>query len=322
MTRSLIIGSTGQIGAYLSRELLSNGHEVVATTRNLSQTPNWRFRALGIDRDVTGLQLDPSNSDEIQKAIKKHEPAQIFLLCGPSSVGDSFQRPLETVTMIVDLTRSVLQALDQSKSAARLINVGSSEIFGDQAGILLSEDSPRLPVSPYALGKTISTDLVSWFRTNMGLNASNAILTNTESPLRGSQFVTPKIVAGLRRFLDGDNSNLEMGRVDIERDWLWASDAAAALVSIGSNPQPDDFIVSTGESHSLLELIKGIGSVMGLDNLESRILTSHELSRPADISGIRLNSAKLRAATGWRNHVSFDELCAKLAEGAFDESNL
>ncbi len=187
-------------------------------------------------------------------------------------------------------------------------------MFGDQPGVALDETSPMRPISPYGVAKLASHWTTVQYRTAFGVSAFNTILSNHESALRGENFVSRKIVTQVKELAAGSRESLELANADVERDWLWAGDVADALVQIISVDTPGDFVIASGESHTIRELVDGCARSLGIAG--SVTIQEHpEAIRPSDIPSVSLNPTKFMKATGWKPRVSFGELTRKLVEG-------
>ncbi|MDA8580184.1 GDP-mannose 4,6-dehydratase, partial [Pontimonas sp.] len=246
MKTAFIIGASGQTGAYLSRLLLAAEYRVIGTSRNWAESQTWRLARLGVLDDVTRLSLSLHDSLALEEALDSAAPDEIYYLAGPSSVAASFREPTIAMSEIFDPVVSLLEILKRRSSTAHFVNAASTDCFGNHGKTVLDEQSSMKPVSPYGIAKTATYLTTQNYREAFGLNASNAILTNHESPLRGPDFVTQKIISGLRAIRDGRESNLALGNTTIARDWLWADDVAHALHAIGSAQGSSDYVVASG----------------------------------------------------------------------------
>jgi len=307
----LVTGISGQTGAYLARQLLSKGYRVVGTSRDSQQTDLWRLKRLGIDAQVVMISLDTEDSKAVRDALETHNPEEIFHLTGPSSVGQSFEQPSAHTLQIINPVLNVLEALRLQQSKARFVNSSSTDCFGNQPDTPLDETSPFIPVSPYGIAKASTHWLTQLYRRSFGVSASNAILTNHESPLRGEAFVTHKIVKGLKEVKAGRLEQLELGNTAIARDWLWADDVAHALSLIASSETADDYLVASGKTHTLMELVSLVCLDLGLEVSEV-VSINPELYRPADIKEVLLNPKKIKTKLEWSPAVSFQQIVNNL----------
>jgi GDPmannose 4,6-dehydratase len=320
---ALIIGVTGQTGSYLAKELLEHNYRVVGTTRGAGPEIFWRHEILGLTEQVEIETLDPGDFASVLATLKKFAPQVVFFLGGQSSVGQSFHTPHESFHSIVTPVTHVLEAIRTSASETRFVNSSSTEAFGNQPDVVLDESSLMVPVSPYGYAKAASHAVTMQYRRLHGVLASNAILSNHESPLRGDQFVTKQIVTQLRAIARGAAHEIRVGNIDVVRDWVWAPDVAHALRLIGEAKTAEDYVVATGESHSLREMIMQLSTHLGLAPA-LKIVTDSGLLRPYEIQSVRTNPAKIRSSLGWSPRVSFEALTKSLVDElpGFDQEGI
>ena len=314
MTTALICGVSGQTGAYLAHLLLQNGNRVIGTSRDHSEANLWRLRRLGIENDIEKVSLSLHDTVAIRKTLTKYQPDHIYFLAGPSSVAASFREPIVTMHQIFQPVVSFLEVLKDSESSAHFFNAASTDCFGSQPGVALEETSPMQPLSPYAVSKSAAFWTVKNYRDSFGVKASNGILTNHESPLRGPEFVTQKIITGLLDIAKGDRDTLSLGSTSISRDWLWAGDAALAISAITSASHPGDYVVASGKSSTLYEFVSVACDILGLTP-EDVITHDRGLSRPTDIQTINLNPRKAREKLGWKARYDLNTIVDALLAG-------
>jgi GDPmannose 4,6-dehydratase len=204
-----------------------------------------------------------------------------------------------------------LEVLKDTQSSAHFFNAASTDCFGNQPGVHLDEASPLQPLSPYAVAKSAAFWMVKNYRESFGVTASNGILTNHESPLRGPDFVTQKIITGLLGIAAGNEKTLSLGSTAISRDWLWAGDVADAVAAITSAPQPGDYIVASGKSSTLDEFVTTACDKLNL-NPEKVITHDESLFRPSDIENISLNPAKAAQQLDWSARYDLDSIVSAL----------
>lgn len=311
MKTALIVGASGQTGAYLSRLLLSSGYDVIGTSRNWSESQTWRLSRLGVLEEVKRVSLSLHDSLALEETLDSSAPDEIYYLAGPSSVAASFREPTTSMSEIFDPVVSLLEILKRRTSEARFVNAASTDCFGNHGEDLLDEESPMKPVSPYGIAKTATYLTTQNYREAFGVKARNAILTNHESPLRGPDFVTQKIISSLRAIRDGSQSTLALGNTAIARDWLWADDVANALHRIGSADVSSDYLVASGTTSTLENFIAIACQELGLD--PAQVIT-HEpgLHRPLEIQSVRLNPAKIQQEHTWKPTASFVDVVGRL----------
>jgi GDPmannose 4,6-dehydratase len=249
--KALIIGVTGQDGAYLARLLLGNGYSVQGTSRDAALARFEGLSALNIRESIIVHSLSPIDFQSVADVISKILPDEIYNLSGQSSVALSFGQPVETLESIVLGTLNILEALRRIRPGIRFYNAGSSECFGDTGAHAADEETAFRPKSPYGVAKAATISLVRNYRESYGLFACSGILFNHESPLRPARFVTRKITAAAARIARGSGERLALGDLTIERDWGWAPDYAEAIWAMIQHSAPEDFVIATGVSHSL-----------------------------------------------------------------------
>lgn len=314
MTTALICGVSGQTGAYLAHALLQKGYRVVGTSRDQSEANLWRLKRLTIDNDIEMISLSLHDTVAIRKTLSAHQPEEIYYLAGPSSVAASFREPIVSMDQISQPVVSFLEVLKDTESSAHFFNAASTDCFGNQPGVVLDENSALQPLSPYAVAKSAAFWSVKNYRDSFGVRASNGILTNHESPLRGPDFVTQKIISGLLDIAEGKKRTLALGSTSIARDWLWAGDVANAISSIASASQPGDYIVASGHSSTLHEFVSLASDKLGL-NLEKIITHDQALFRPSDIESIVLNPHRAEEKLGWKARYGLDSIVDALLSG-------
>jgi GDPmannose 4,6-dehydratase len=311
MQTALIIGVTGQTAAYLARKLLDSGVRVVGTSRDYNEANQWRLKRLGVIDRIEHVSLSLHGTVAIRKALETFNPDQIYYLAGPSSVVASFREPVVSMDQIFQPIGLFLEVLKETQSSAHFFNAASTDCFGNQPGVVLDETSALQPLSPYAVAKSAAFWMVKNYRESFGVKASNGILTNHESPLRGPDFVTQKIITGLLDIASGKRETLSLGSTTISRDWLWAGDVAEAVAAITSAPQPGDYIVASGKSSTLDEFVTTACDKLELNPKE--VITHDEsLFRPSDIESISLNPAKAAQQLGWSARYDLDSIVSAL----------
>ena len=314
MTTALICGVSGQTGAYLAHTLLQKSYRVVGTSRDHSEANRWRLKRLAIDNDVEKISLSLHDTVAIRKTLAAYQPDEIYYLAGPSSVAASFREPMVSMDQIFQPVVSFLEVLKDTESSAHFFNAASTDCFGNQKDVILDENSALQPLSPYAVAKSAAFWTVKNYRDSFGVRASNGILTNHESPLRGPDFVTQKIITGLLDIAEGKKRTLSLGSTSIARDWLWAGDVANAISAITSATQPGDYVVASGHSSTLHEFVSLACDKLGL-NLEEVVTQDQSLFRPSDIESIRLNPQRAEEELGWNAQYGLDSIVDALLSG-------
>jgi GDPmannose 4,6-dehydratase len=234
----------------------------------------------------------------VLQVLKKTQPDEVYNLAGQTSVGLSFEQPVETLESIAVGTLNILEAMRFSGEPIKFYNAASSEVFGDINGAAADESTPFSPRSPYAVAKATAFWEVANYREAYGLFACSGILFNHDSPLRPERFVTQKIVASAVRIAAGQQDKLYLGNIDIQRDWGWAEDYVEAMYLMLQQEQSDDYVIATGESYQLAELIEIAFRLVGLDWREY-VVSDKGLCRPTDLAVSRGNPSKARERLGW-----------------------
>lgn len=297
--KALICGVSGQDGSYLAQLLLSKGYEVFGTSRD-AQTARFDNHArLGIGGRVKLESMATHDFRSVLQVLRKVAPDEIYNLSGQSSVGLSFDQPVETLDSILSGTLNLLEVIRFLDRPIRFYNAGSSECFGNTGPEGATEDSPFRPRSPYAVSKAAAYWLVANYREAYGLHSSTGILFNHESPIRPVRFVTRKIVAAACRISRGSAERLTLGNLHIRRDWGWAPEYVEAMWRMVQRERGDDFVIATGQSHSLEEFVREVFAQVGLD-WRDHTSVSDALFRPTDIEEGRGCAAKARRLLDWQ----------------------
>jgi GDPmannose 4,6-dehydratase len=296
--RALICGVSGQDGSYLARFLLSHEYEVFGTSRDAQVASFSNLSTLGIKDRVGFESVSLVDFRSTLQVLMKVQPDEIYNLAGQSSVGLSFEQPVETLESIAQATLNLLEAIRFTGRRIKLYNAGSSECFGD-TDLPAQEETPFRPRSPYAVAKAAAFWEVSNYREAYGLFACSGILFNHESPLRPERFVTRKIVSAAARIARGSAEKLHLGNIAIQRDWGWSPEYVQAMWLMLQQEIPDDYVIATGESHSLEEFVAAAFSSVELD-WRDYVVTDPSLLRPTDITRGRANPSKASERLRWR----------------------
>jgi GDPmannose 4,6-dehydratase len=296
--KALICGVSGQDGTYLARFLLRRRYEVYGSSRDAQMSSFRNLARLGII-DKVGLESVAVNDfRSVLQALTKVQPDEVYYLAGQSSVGLSFQQPVETLESISVGTLNFLEAIRFVGRPIRFYNAASSECFGDIDDVA-DESTPFVPRSPYAVAKAAAFWEVANYREAYDLFACSGILFNHESPLRPERFVTKKIVAAACRIAAGSREKLHLGNTAIRRDWGWAPEYVEAMWLMLQQDKPEDFVIATGESHSLEEFVDAAFSAVDL-NRRDHVVRDSALLRPTDLAAGRGNPAKASAKLKWQ----------------------
>jgi GDPmannose 4,6-dehydratase len=307
----LIAGVTGQDGAYLAHYLLGLGYRVVGTSRDAQMADTSRLERLGIAADVELVSLAPNDFRSVLKVVSTAQPQQIYNLAGQTSVGLSFEQPVECMESISTATLNLLEVIRYLGGGIRFFNAGSSECFGQTGEAPATEDTPLRPRSPYAVAKAAAYWQVATYREAYGMFACTGILANHESPLRPQRFVTQKIIAGVKAIKAGQARTIQLGNLDIWRDWGWAPEYVQAMVLMLQAEQPNDFLIASGTTTSLRDFAQAAFAAADLD-LENHLESVEALMRPADLTYSAMKPARIAAQLGWRSQVPVGEIVAKM----------
>lgn len=313
MKKALICGVSGQDGSYLAKLLLSKDYEVCGTSRDAQMSSFPNLVKLGI-RDQLKLESAAlSDFRSVLQVLKKVEPDEIYNLAGQSSVGLSFEQPVETLDSITIGTLNLLEAIRFIGKPIKLYNAGSSECFGDIGNNAADETTPFRPRSPYAVAKAAAFWEVANYREAYGLFACSGILFNHESPLRPERFVTQKIVSAACRIAKGSKEKLYLGNVSIERDWGWAPEYVEAMYLMLQHSEPDDYAIATGESSKLEDFVAETFACVGLD-WRDHVVTDESLLRPTDLAISRGNPTKAKEKLGWEAKYKMKDIVRMMVE--------
>lgn len=318
--KTLISGVSGQDGAYLARLLLQKGYEVYGTSRDAQGHAFHNLSALGICKDVHTLSMAVNDFRSVVNVFKKIRPDEVYNLAGQSSVGLSFEQPVETLESINTGTLNLLEAIRFLEFPTRLYNAGSSECFGNTETSGATESTSFQPRSPYAIAKSSAHWLVCNYREAYDLFVCNGILFNHESPLRPARFVTRKIISTACRIAAGSNERLELGNLDIVRDWGWAEEYAEAMWLMLQQDEADDFVIATNVASSLKDFVEIAFNSLDLNWLD-HVDISPALYRPTDITFSCGNPAKAFDTLGWRAEKQMKDVVKLMIESETPVSN-
>jgi len=310
---ALIFGISGQDGAYLAGLLLKKGYRVVGSSRDaqMSQFSNLTRLNIRDQVDVESASLNDFRS--VLQILKKVRPDEVYNLAGQSSVGLSFEQPVESFESISIGTLNLLEAIRFLEAPIKIYNAGSSECFGNTGGRPADEQTPFRPRSPYAVAKAAAFWQMANYREAYGLFACSGLLFNHESPLRPRRFVTRKIVHGACRIAGGEREKLELGNIAVERDWGWAPEYVEAMWRMLQQDSPDDYVIATGETNRLEDFIDSVFRFLGLD-WRDHVQTSPALFRPTDILTVRADPAKAEGKLGWKARYRMRDVARMMVE--------
>ncbi len=313
MKKALICGISGQDGAYLAQLLLSKGYMVCGTSRDAQISSFRNLTRLGIREQVKLESMSLTDFRSVLQILTKIEPDEVYNLAGQSSVGLSFEQPVETLESIATGTLNLLEAIRFTGKTIKFYNAGSSECFGDTGDRAADETTPFRPRSPYAVAKSTAFWEVANYREAYGLFACSGILYNHESPLRPERFVTQKIIAAACRIAGGSREKLNLGNISVQRDWGYAPEYVEAMYLMLQHPDPDDYVIATGETHRLEEFVAIAFSSVGLD-WQEWVNIDTSLYRPTDIAVGRGNPGKAKTKLGWEATSKMPEVVRQMVE--------
>jgi len=316
--RALITGITGQDGSYLAESLLSKGYEVHGIIRRSSSFNTGRLDHLYRDPHERGSRLflhygDLIDSSVLSRIMREVEPEEVYHLGAQSHVRVSFDMPEYTGNVTALGTTRLLEAIREEGVPARFYQASSSEMFGTNPDVPTSERSPFFPATPYAAAKVYGYWMAVNYREAYGLFCANGILFNHESERRGETFVTRKITRGLAQILAGEVDVIYLGRLDTQRDWGHAADYVEAMWLMMQADEADDYVIATGEAHSVSDFLDEAFSYVGLD-WEPHIRQDPRYFRPIDPPILVGDASKARDRLGWEPRVSFRELVRSMVD--------
>ena len=309
--RALITGVAGQDGTYLSELLLSKGYEVFGVVG--PYPGDFYERAARHGGRLQALEADLTDMASLLVAVETAQPDEVYNFAAQSSVGDSWGDALATTDINAVGVLRLLEAVRAVSPSARLFQASSADMFGNADESPQRETTPLRPESPYAVAKAYGFHIVAAYRKSYGLHASNGIMFNHESPLRGTNFVTRKITEGVARIKLGLASELRLGNLDARRDWGFAGDYVEAMWLMLQQDRPDDYVVASGETHTVREFCEAAFSHVGL-GYSDHVVVDPAFLRPTDVSVQWGDASKARTALGWSPKVAFPELVAMMVD--------
>jgi len=328
--KALITGIRGQDGAYLAKLLIEKGYRVFGADRRSSDTNLWRLRELGIEKEVRVVYMDLLEPSLILRTIETIQPDEVYNLAAQSFVQASFDLPLLTAEINAIGVLRLLEAVRLYRADIRFYQASSSEMFGKVQQVPQNERTPFQPRSPYGIAKLFAHWATVSYRESYGMFACSGILFNHESPLRGKEFVTRKVTSTLAEIKYGLRDRLVLGNLDAQRDWGYAPEYAEAMWLMLQADAPDDYVIATGESHSVREFVEkasqvagfelvweGKGAdVRGVDRRSGRTIVevSPQYFRPSEVDVLRGDYSKARAQLGWAPRTRFEQLVEIMME--------
>lgn len=313
--RALITGITGQDGSYLAELLVSKGYEVHGMVRRVAlEDPEHRLARLRSVKDRVKLHAASLESyASIYQMVAAIVPDECYHLAAQSFVTYSFDDEFSTLNTNINGTHFLLSVVQKVAPHCRFYFAGSSEMFGKAEQVPQNEHTPFHPRSSYGISKVCGFELTRNYREAYQLHASSGILFNHESPRRGFEFVTRKITSGIARILAGKTKELKLGNLDAKRDWGHAREYVYAMWLMLQQPEPDDYVIATGETHSVREFVEAAFSRVDLD-YRKYVRTDPDLYRPAEVNVLLGDAAKAHRELSWRAEISFHELVSEMVE--------
>lgn len=309
--KALICGVGGQDGAYLAQLLLGKGYEVWGTSRDAQAASFGNLHRLGLHGRVITRSMAPKDFRSVVTVLMDSQPDEVYFLSAQSSVGLSFEQPAETLESITIGTLNLMEAVRLLRRPCRIYHASSSECFGHVGPVPANEDTPFAPRSPYAVAKASAHWLVQNYREAYDLYVCNGILFNHESPLRPARFVTRKIIAAAARIAQGSPERLSLGRLDIVRDWGWAPEYVQAMWQMLQGDILRDYVIATGEAHSLQQFVDAAFAGVGLDSRQ-HVDSDPSLFRPTDIAWSQGDATRAATELGWRASCHMPEVVTRM----------
>lgn len=317
MKRALITGISGQDGSYLAELLLSKGYQVWGLLRRHSVPENQtsRLEKIGILHKLKLVYGDMTDLPSLLRVLKEAQPTEIYNLAAQSHVRVSFDQPVFTTLTDAQGVLNLLEAAKEICPNARIYQAGSSEMFGNEQDSdgFRRETTLMRPVSPYGCAKLYAYNLATTYRTSYNMFISNGILFNHESPRRGINFVTNKIVDGAVQIYKGKKYTLPLGNLEATRDWGHAKDYVRAMWLMLQHDKPDDFVCAMGESHSVRELCEKVFKRLGM-NYENHVTIDPIYYRPTELHDLKGDCSKLKNTLGWKPEYTFDSLVEEMVK--------
>jgi len=313
--RALITGITGQDGSYLAEWLLSEGYEVVGMVRR-SSTLNFE-RIAHIQDRLTLASADVLDEVSLIEVLREHRPNEVYNLAAQSFVQTSWGQPVLTGEVTALGVTRMLDAIRLTNPEIRFYQASSSEMFGRVREVPQTETTPFYPRSPYGVAKVYGHWITVNYRESYGLHASSGILFNHESPRRGLEFVTRKITNGVARIKLGLDREIRLGNLEAKRDWGFAGDYVQAMWAMVLQDEPDDYVIATGETHSVRDVCEVAFARAGL-NYEDHVQIDERFKRPAEVDFLVGNAAKAHEKLGWRTHVDVAGLIEMMVDADLD----
>ena len=317
---ALIIGISGQDGAYLAKLLLSKGYIVYGSTRDSSICDISKLSKLKILDDINLVSLAPNDFRSVMKAINSINPDEVYYLAGLTSVSLSFDQPVECIESISLGTLNFLEAIKLNQKKIKFFNAGSSECFGNTNKKIANEKTVFSPRSPYATAKATAFWMVNNYREAYNLFCCTGILVNHESILRNKRFVTKKIISGVYDIVYKNSKELRLGNLDTWRDWGWAPEYVEAMYLMMQSKEPEDYVIATGTTNSLKDFVSMAFKKFNLDQSKF-VICDKKLLRPSDIKYSYLDPTKIYKDLNWKSKNNLEKIIDLMFEDFINQGH-
>ncbi len=315
--RALITGLTGQDGSYLAELLLSKDYEVFGLARRVS-TPNYVNIEKIIDK-ITIISGDMTDPISLMHAVKDSQPEEIYNLAAQSYVGASWRQPHLTTAVTGVGALNMIEATREYANKAKFYQASTSELFGNSnTNGTQNENTPFEPRSPYGFAKLYAFHAIKNYRESYNMFACNGILFNHESERRGMEFVTRKVTNGVAMIKHGLAKEIKLGNLDSKRDWGFAGDYVEAMWLMLQQQKPEDFVIATGQTHSVRELVEKSFNCAGIKDWEQYVIVDPNLVRPAEVFTLKGDASKANNILGWKPKMTFDQLVESMVKSDID----
>lgn len=311
---AFVTGMTGQDGPYLAKFLLEKGYQVYGLVKRYSNPNLDNIKFLGIENDIELITGDITDENSMNHIIKTIKPEEFYNLAAQSFVGASWDLNKLTTEVNAVGPLNILNAIRINNPTTKFYQASTSEMYGNSDGTMQNEKTPFHPRSPYGVAKLYAYWITVNFRESYSIHASNGILFNHESPLRGIEFVTRKVTDGVARIAKGLSNTIVLGNLDSKRDWGYAWDFVEAMWMMLQKQEPGDYVVSTGKEHTIRELLEVAFAHVGITDWQKYVESDPRYKRPAELHSLCGDSNKARAELGWAPKTSFKELITLMVD--------
>lgn len=314
--KAIITGVNGQDGSYLAELLIAKDYEVIGTVRYNCCSENSRSERISAIKEHANLHIeycDVTDFSTVNSLVLRHQPDEIYNLAAQSHVGVSYKNPVSTTNINVLGPINFLESIRINKPSIRFYQASTSEMFGVNEKCPQNEQTLMLPISPYAAAKLFSHNLVKIYRDSYGIYACSGILFNHESERRGEEFVTRKITKAAARIKLGKQKHLRLGNLDAYRDWGHAADYVEAMRLMLQQEEADDYVISTGETHTVKEFLQLVFDNAGLD-VKEHVIIDPEFFRPSEVPKLWGDYSKAKQKLKWEPKIKFKELAIRMYE--------